>query len=237
MLSVAFGPSRIQRVGAVNAMSPCDPWHRALRHACRRLHHGPGLLTILRRPGRKAVVTPVREGVEPAATTIADPALLKAPARAFRRKRKLENGRDASITELAAAEKIERGYLGRALQPTLLAPEMPSACNLQRTMAWSWLRGGSRRRSTRAVGVDSHLAFDTSLMPSTALTSRLGAVVNSAQAWTGCGDVRCELCPWTPPRRSLDAAVRARRQIDAGYLGHKLDWLGSFLPIQRFSSV
>ncbi|MBP0465203.1 hypothetical protein J5Y09_14855 [Roseomonas sp. PWR1] len=35
----------------------------------------------------------------------------------------LDEGNYASITEMAAAEKIERGYLGSLLRLTLLAPE------------------------------------------------------------------------------------------------------------------
>ncbi|NCY26384.1 MAG: hypothetical protein EBX37_16595 [Alphaproteobacteria bacterium] len=38
--------------------------------------------------------------------------------------RMLDEGRYASVTEMAAAEKIDRGYLGRLLQLTLLAPEL-----------------------------------------------------------------------------------------------------------------
>ena len=71
-------------------------------------------LTIRRRPGRKTVVTPVRDGGEAALPTRADPALVKALARAFRYQRLLDEGRYASISEMAAAEQIERGYLGSA---------------------------------------------------------------------------------------------------------------------------
>jgi hypothetical protein len=39
----------------------------------------------------------------------------------------LEEGRYASISEMAKAEKIERGYLGSLLRLTLLAPEMVEA--------------------------------------------------------------------------------------------------------------
>ncbi|MGG5819125.1 hypothetical protein [Falsiroseomonas sp. HW251] len=56
--------------------------------------------------------------------TRADPALLKALARAFRYQRLLDEGRYASVTEMAAAEKIERGYLGSLLRLTLLAPDL-----------------------------------------------------------------------------------------------------------------
>jgi hypothetical protein len=81
-------------------------------------------LTIRHRPGRQTVVTqgetmggfPVR--------TRADPAMVKALARAFRWKRMLEDGRYASISAIAAAEKIDRGYVGSILRLTLLAPDI-----------------------------------------------------------------------------------------------------------------
>ena len=84
-------------------------------------------LTIRRRPGRKTVVTPVRDGGEAALPTRADPALVKALARAFRYQRLLDEGRYASISEMAAAERIERGYLGSLLRLTLLAPDIVEA--------------------------------------------------------------------------------------------------------------
>jgi hypothetical protein len=84
-------------------------------------------LTIRRRPGRKTVVTPVRDGGEAALPTRADPALVKALARAFRYQRLLDEGRYASISEMAAAERIERGYLGSLLRLTLLAPALVEA--------------------------------------------------------------------------------------------------------------
>lgn len=83
-------------------------------------------LAIRHRPGRKTVVTPVTDGVAPV-TTRADPALVKALARAFRYQRMLDEGRYGSMTEMAAAEKIDRGYLGRLLQLTLLAPHIVEA--------------------------------------------------------------------------------------------------------------
>jgi hypothetical protein len=59
--------------------------------------------------------------------TKADPALLKALARAFRYQKLLDEGRYANISEMATAEKIERGYLGTLLRLTLLAPDLVEA--------------------------------------------------------------------------------------------------------------
>ena len=80
-------------------------------------------LAIRHRPGRKTVVTPMANGVAPV-TTRADPTLVKALARAFRYQRMLDKGRYASISEMAKAERIERGYLGSLLRLTLLAPSI-----------------------------------------------------------------------------------------------------------------
>lgn len=82
-------------------------------------------LAIRRRPGRKMVVMPAGEQITPAAlASRADPAVVKALARAFRYQRLLDEGRYASISEMAAAERIERGYLGTLLRLTLLAPRV-----------------------------------------------------------------------------------------------------------------
>jgi hypothetical protein len=84
-------------------------------------------LAIRRRPGRRTVATPAREGGETVLPTRADPALVKALARAFRYRRLLNEGRYASVSEMARAEKIERGYLGSLLRLTLLAPDVVEA--------------------------------------------------------------------------------------------------------------
>ena len=52
---------------------------------------------------------------------------MKALARAFRYQRLLNEGRYSSISEMAAAERIERGYLGTLLRLTLLAPDIVEA--------------------------------------------------------------------------------------------------------------
>ena len=84
-------------------------------------------LAIRPRPGRKTIVRP--GGTAPSASIAAhaDPAMIKALARAFRWKRLLDDGRYASISEIAAAEKIDRGYVGSILRLTLLAPDIVEA--------------------------------------------------------------------------------------------------------------
>ena len=87
-------------------------------------------LTIRRRGGRKQIIGPDGAAVAVggagagAATTRGDPALVKALARAFRWRRMLEEGRYASIRELAKAEGVDRAYVGRVLNLTLLAPHI-----------------------------------------------------------------------------------------------------------------
>ena len=75
------------------------------------------------------MVTPGGAGAHGAAPsrTRADPALVKALARAHRWKRLLESGRYGSLAELAAAERIDRSFLGKTLRLTLLAPDIVEA--------------------------------------------------------------------------------------------------------------
>jgi hypothetical protein len=84
-------------------------------------------LAIRRRPRRKTVVTPVLRDGAPTVPARADPALVKALARAFRYQRLLDEGRYASISEMADGEKLERGYLGSLLRLTLIAPDIVEA--------------------------------------------------------------------------------------------------------------
>ena len=90
-------------------------------------------LTIRRRGGRKQIIGPdgavARPGDNGAGfvPVRGDPALIKALARGFRCRRMLEEGRYASISEMAKAESVERGYVGSLLRLTLLAPAMVEA--------------------------------------------------------------------------------------------------------------
>ncbi len=80
-------------------------------------------LTVKPRGGRKAIITPGVLEVE----SRHDVTLIKAVARAFRWLRLLETGRFATITELAAAEKINASYVARILRLALLAPDLVEA--------------------------------------------------------------------------------------------------------------
>ena len=86
-------------------------------------------LAVRRRPGRKTIVTPhgAPAFVPSSTPRRADPAMVKALARAFRWKRMLDTGRYASVSEIATKEKIDRGYVGTILRLTLLAPDIVEA--------------------------------------------------------------------------------------------------------------
>ena len=85
------------------------------------------LLRLRKRGGRKLLIAP--EGATAWAPQRArvDNALVKAIARAHRWRRLIESGEYASVTELAAAEKINQSYVCRVLRLTLLAPEIVEA--------------------------------------------------------------------------------------------------------------
>jgi hypothetical protein len=56
-----------------------------------------------------------------------DNTMVKAIARAFRRRRLLEEGQYSSVVELAEAEKINKSYVSRVLRLSLLAPPIIEA--------------------------------------------------------------------------------------------------------------
>ena len=83
-------------------------------------------VTIRKRGGRKLVVAP--DGAHWSAPRARiDSTLVKALARAHRWKKMLDDGRYGTVTELAAGEKLDRGYLGKILMLTLLAPDIVEA--------------------------------------------------------------------------------------------------------------
>ena len=84
-------------------------------------------ITIRQRGGRRLVVAPEGQGSWTPSRARVDSTLIKALARAHRWQRMLDDGRYGSVSELAAAEKLDRGYLGRILMLTLLAPDIVEA--------------------------------------------------------------------------------------------------------------
>jgi hypothetical protein len=85
-------------------------------------------LALSKRGGRKIILTPNGcSAWAPPSQARIDDSLIKAIARAHRWKQMMESGIYASVTELAAAEKINQSYLCRVLRLTLLAPTIVEA--------------------------------------------------------------------------------------------------------------
>lgn len=84
-------------------------------------------MTFRKRSGRKEIV--VSGGLENAEDNGPDyhEAMVIAISRAHRWKKLLDEGRYDSIAELAQAVKVNRHYLARLLQLTLLAPDIVEA--------------------------------------------------------------------------------------------------------------
>ena len=83
-------------------------------------------LNIQRRGGRKVVIAPDGSVLPQARPSLvpptADPVLVKALAKAFRWKRMIDDGRYASVGELADGEGVKPSYAAGILRLTLLAP-------------------------------------------------------------------------------------------------------------------
>jgi hypothetical protein len=86
---------------------------------------GPGILHRLRlRCGRKRIVAPDRSGIVLSCKPQPDGTLVKALARAWRWQRMLDEGRFASVRELAEAERVSLSYTSRIPRLMLLAPDI-----------------------------------------------------------------------------------------------------------------
>ena len=83
-------------------------------------------ITIRKRGGRRLVVAPDGAPWSVPRGRV-DNTLVKALARAHRWKKMLDDGRYRTVNELAAGEKLDRGYLGKILMLTLLAPDVVKA--------------------------------------------------------------------------------------------------------------
>lgn len=82
---------------------------------------------IRKRGGRKLVLAPEGHALLPEPRRRPDTTMARALARAFRWRRMLEDGKVATVEEIAAAEKINASYVSRVLRLTLLAPDIVEA--------------------------------------------------------------------------------------------------------------
>ena len=78
---------------------------------------------FVKRGGRKEMVLPEATSGAPTRSK-SDSTAVKALARAFRWKRMIDSGAFATVSDLAAHEKIASSYMTRVLRLTLLAPEI-----------------------------------------------------------------------------------------------------------------
>ena len=112
-----------------------------------------------RRGGRKVIIAPDGGDAWAPAKPRHDETLIRALARAHRWKRMLEDGTYSSISALADAERINKGFVSRLLNLTLLAPDIQEAIldgrqpkgmqleELTRAMPMEW---GEQRRRVRS---------------------------------------------------------------------------------------
>lgn len=81
-------------------------------------------MTFKRQGGRKVIIAPSGGDAWAPAKPRRDETLIRALARAHRWKRMLEDGSNVSINALANVENINRAYVCRLLNLTLLAPDV-----------------------------------------------------------------------------------------------------------------
>ena len=82
---------------------------------------------VIRKRGRKLVITPDGTAASPAPRAKVDSALLKALARGFRWRKLLETGDFSTIQDIADGEDMNPSYVSPVLRMTLLAPEIVEA--------------------------------------------------------------------------------------------------------------
>jgi hypothetical protein len=80
-----------------------------------------------RRSGQKVIIAPNGGDAWVPAKARPDETLIRALARAHRWNRMLEAGKCRSITEIAETEKVDRSFVSRLLDLTLLAPDIQEA--------------------------------------------------------------------------------------------------------------
>jgi len=124
-------PHQVRTV--INNRGGPRPSHAKASRAAKDATVAPATITVRvalathQRGGRKVVLTPNGGTAWIPRSTRIDDTLVKALVRAHRWKRMMESGDYASLTELAAAEKVNQSYVCRILRLTLLAPKIVEA--------------------------------------------------------------------------------------------------------------
>jgi hypothetical protein len=101
-----------------------------------------------RRNGRQMVLTQGGDALQPEPKREANGRLLTALAKAYRWQEQLESGQYTGLEDLAAANGVDRTYVGRILRLTSLAPGI-----VQRILTGHEPEGISLRRLQRGVPV------------------------------------------------------------------------------------
>jgi hypothetical protein len=92
-------------------------------------------LTFTVRGGRRTILGAAQQPNHTPPRTRFDDSVIKALARAYRWKRKLDDGTYSTIADLAKAAKINESYVTRLLRLNLLAPDIvEAALNGQTTL-------------------------------------------------------------------------------------------------------
>ena len=84
-------------------------------------------MTFRKRGWRKQVIAPDGHSCWAPPRARVDNTMVKALARAFRWRKMLETGTVATVTVIAARERINASYVSRVLRLTLLAPDIVEA--------------------------------------------------------------------------------------------------------------
>jgi hypothetical protein len=99
--------------------------HQAVAHAVNITVRVPLRFTV--RGGRKTIIGETSLPAHAIPRTRFDDSVIKALARAYRWKKKLEDGTYATVGDLAKAEQINESYVKRLLRLNLLAPHIVEA--------------------------------------------------------------------------------------------------------------
>jgi hypothetical protein len=134
-------------------------------------------LSIHKRGGRKLVLVPDGTSTLKPPRHRIDNSMVKAIARAFRWRERLENGTHATIAEIAAAEKINASYVGRILRLSILAPDIIEAILNGGQPAELQLDRLLRRFPVGWQEQRTHLLTQTGRNPRTTYTKRMDSLV------------------------------------------------------------